>query len=102
MYSGTADGSERAPQAADVITTGAPEGADPIAWEMARDLLADERFYWLATVHPDGRPHVRPVLAVWMDGNLYTTSNPAARRRGGTSSARAGAPSRPARPDSIS
>jgi hypothetical protein len=36
--------------------------------------------YWLATVHPTGRPHVRPVLAVWLDGVLYTTSNAAARK----------------------
>ena len=30
--------------------------------------------------HPTGRPHVRPVLAVWLDGALYTTSNAAARK----------------------
>ena len=80
MPSSTADEQERAPRLADVITTGAPEDRDPMAWAMARDRLADERFYWLATVHPVGRPHVRPVLAVWMDGNLYTTSNPAAQK----------------------
>ncbi len=27
--------------------------------------------YWLATVRPDGRPHVTPVLSVWLDGALY-------------------------------
>jgi nitroimidazol reductase NimA-like FMN-containing flavoprotein (pyridoxamine 5'-phosphate oxidase superfamily) len=78
MSSGMAG--ERAPQSAGVITTGAPEGRDPLAWAVARDRLADERFYWLATVHPGGRPHVRPVLAIWMDGNLHTTSNPAAQK----------------------
>ena len=30
--------------------------------------------------HRTGRPHVRPVLAVWLDGALYTTSNAAARK----------------------
>jgi hypothetical protein len=27
--------------------------------------------YWLATLRPDGRPHVRPILAVWVDGRLH-------------------------------
>jgi hypothetical protein len=27
--------------------------------------------YWLATVSPEGRPHVRPILAVWVEGRLY-------------------------------
>ena len=36
--------------------------------------------YWLATTHPTGRPHVRPVLAVWADGLLYTTSKAAAQK----------------------
>jgi hypothetical protein len=27
--------------------------------------------YWLATVRPNGAPHVRLVLAVWVDGGLY-------------------------------
>lgn len=36
--------------------------------------------YWLATVRPDGRPHVVPVLAVWLDGALHFTSSPTARK----------------------
>lgn len=53
--------------------------ADPAAvipWAEARDRLAASDFYWLATVAPDGHPHVRPVLAVWVDGALYSTTNP--------------------------
>ena len=34
----------------------------------------------LATVHPKGRAHVRPVLTVWVDRGLHTTTNPAARK----------------------
>ena len=30
--------------------------------------------YWLATVRPDGRPHVLPVLEVWLDGALYVSA----------------------------
>jgi nitroimidazol reductase NimA-like FMN-containing flavoprotein (pyridoxamine 5'-phosphate oxidase superfamily) len=31
-------------------------------------------------MHPAGRPHVRPVLAVWVDGALYSTSTKASRK----------------------
>ena len=31
----------------------------------------DRHTCWLATVHPDGRPHVMPVGVDWMDGVLY-------------------------------
>src|SRR5437870_10343883 len=40
-------------------------------WEEARGLLEKAEVYWLATVHPEGRPHVTPVLSVWLDGALY-------------------------------
>ena len=56
------------------------EDVAPIPWDEARNRLADERFYWLATVHADGRPHVRPVLAVWVDGALYSSTNPMVRK----------------------
>lgn len=51
-----------------------------IPWEEARERLASSDTYWYATTRPDGRPHVRPVLGVWVDGVLYTTSNPNARK----------------------
>lgn len=38
--------------------------------EASRGLQAAE-VYWLATVRPDGRPHVTPLIAVWQDGALY-------------------------------
>lgn len=49
--------------------------AAPEPWQRARELL-EESFatYWLATVRPDGRPHVRPILAVWVAGGLYFSS----------------------------
>lgn len=31
----------------------------------------DRHTYWLATVYPDGRPHVMPLGVDWMDGALY-------------------------------
>src|SRR6266540_4821502 len=40
--------------------------ATPTGWEEARGQLEDAQVYWLSTVRPDGRPHVTPLLAVWL------------------------------------
>ena len=40
--------------------------------------LAAERSYWVATAAPGNRPHVRPVLAVWLHDAIYSTTSPAA------------------------
>jgi Pyridoxamine 5'-phosphate oxidase len=58
----------------------ASDATTELPWRIVRDLLAAARLYWLATAHPTGRPHVRPVLAVWVDGLLYTTSTAASRK----------------------
>jgi nitroimidazol reductase NimA-like FMN-containing flavoprotein (pyridoxamine 5'-phosphate oxidase superfamily) len=45
--------------------------ATPTPWEEARERLANAEVYWLSTVRPDGRPHVTPLIAIWLDGALY-------------------------------
>jgi general stress protein 26 len=45
--------------------------ATPVAWEEARRRLEEAELYWLSTVRPDGRPHVTPLIAVWLDGAMY-------------------------------
>jgi nitroimidazol reductase NimA-like FMN-containing flavoprotein (pyridoxamine 5'-phosphate oxidase superfamily) len=50
------------------------------SWPETRRRLAEADTYWLATVRPDGRPHVMPVLAVSLDQVLHFTSGPAARK----------------------
>ncbi len=40
-------------------------------WAEARGRLEQAEVYWLATVRPDGHPHVTPMLSVWLDGALY-------------------------------
>ena len=45
--------------------------ATPTPWAEARGRLEQAEVYWLATVRPDGRPHVTPLIAVWLDGALY-------------------------------
>jgi hypothetical protein len=48
------------------------DAALPARWQAARELLEESAAtYWLTTVSPDGRPHIRPILAVWVAGGLY-------------------------------
>jgi hypothetical protein len=47
-----------------------------IPWSEARPHLADTFTGWPATVHPASRLQIRPVLAVWVDGALHSTTNP--------------------------
>ena len=55
------------------VELGAFSSADAVAtaWAVARGELRDAELYWLSTVRPDGRPHVTPLLGVWLDGALY-------------------------------
>jgi hypothetical protein len=50
------------------------------AWPEARTLLEEARTYWLATVRPDGAPHLVPLFGVLVDDALYFTSSPGARK----------------------
>jgi hypothetical protein len=43
-------------------------------WAEILDSLPDAGTTWLATVRPDGRPHVVPVGAIWLDGAYYFTT----------------------------
>lgn len=55
-------------------------GATPTPWAEARALLEAARIYWLATVRPDGRPHVTPLFAVWLEAALYFCTGPSERK----------------------
>lgn len=57
-----------------------PEHPSPTPWAIARQRLAEGQWFWLATVRPDGRPHVVPLLAVWLDDTLYFAAGPATRK----------------------
>ena len=63
-----------------VIASGAPPGTAPLGWDELQRRFAAERWYWLATAGRDGRPQVRPVLAIWLAGQIYSTTSPAARK----------------------
>jgi hypothetical protein len=50
-------------------------GAAP--WAMAEKRLENPerpRTYWLATVRENGRPHVMPIIGMWMEGSFYFVS----------------------------
>jgi nitroimidazol reductase NimA-like FMN-containing flavoprotein (pyridoxamine 5'-phosphate oxidase superfamily) len=42
-----------------------------LTWSWAEKRLSDSRNYYIATVRPDGRPHVMPVWGVWLDNQLF-------------------------------
>jgi nitroimidazol reductase NimA-like FMN-containing flavoprotein (pyridoxamine 5'-phosphate oxidase superfamily) len=46
-------------------------GATATPWRDAVAHLERAAVFWLSTVRPEGRPHVTPLLAVWVDGALY-------------------------------
>jgi nitroimidazol reductase NimA-like FMN-containing flavoprotein (pyridoxamine 5'-phosphate oxidase superfamily) len=49
-------------------------------WPQAREDLRDAPVYWLSTVRPDGRPHVTPLIGIWLDGALYFCTGPTERK----------------------
>jgi len=67
-------------------------GAPLIPWTKVRERLEqglsqvpgsggpDRHTCWLATVRPDGRPHVMPLGVLWVDGACYFTAGAATRK----------------------
>ena len=41
------------------------------SWDDARDDLSRAEIYWVTTVRTDGRPHVTPLIGVWVDDALH-------------------------------
>ena len=50
-----------------------PEGL--LDWGEAVRRMGASRNFWLATTRRDGRPHVMPVWAVWLDDALWFSSS---------------------------
>lgn len=42
----------------------------PLPWGFVEERLRAALNYWVGTVAPGGRPHVRPIDGVWVDGAL--------------------------------
>ena len=45
--------------------------ASAVSWEETQRLLETAELSWISTVRADGRPHVTPLVAVWVGGVLY-------------------------------
>ena len=45
--------------------------AKPAGWDETRRILETAQLSWICTVRADGRPHLTPLVAVWLDGALY-------------------------------
>jgi len=46
-------------------------GATATSWEDARAALESAELSWIATVRADGRPHMTPLVAIWLDDALH-------------------------------
>jgi pyridoxine/pyridoxamine 5'-phosphate oxidase len=55
-------------------------GASPTPWSTARDHLERAEIFWISTVRPDGRPHVTPLMAIWLDDALYFSTGAGERK----------------------
>lgn len=53
------------------------EGAEAPPWPEVERLLEQSEMFWLSTVRRDGRPHVTPLPAMWLDGALHFATGPA-------------------------
>ncbi len=52
------------------------EGATARPWSEVLSALEQAEIFWLSTVRRDGRPHVTPLPAMWLDGNLHFCTGP--------------------------
>jgi nitroimidazol reductase NimA-like FMN-containing flavoprotein (pyridoxamine 5'-phosphate oxidase superfamily) len=46
-------------------------------WDETRRVLEAAELFWISTVRADGRPHVTPLVAVWLDGALHFSTGAA-------------------------
>src|SRR5947209_1021823 len=51
-----------------------------LPWSWVTKQLRKCRTFWIATVHPEGRPHVMPVWGVWTDDTFYFSTGRTSRK----------------------
>lgn len=67
-----------------VMTDATPEldprfsepGAPAVPWRDVQRVLESAELSWLTTVRADARPHVTPLVAVWLDDTLHFCTGP--------------------------
>lgn len=50
--------------------------AETTSWAETAQALDGAQLFWITTVRHDGRPHVTPLVAVWLEDALYFTTGP--------------------------
>jgi nitroimidazol reductase NimA-like FMN-containing flavoprotein (pyridoxamine 5'-phosphate oxidase superfamily) len=45
-------------------------------WEETRRALEQAELFWISTVRADGRPHVTPLVAVWLEDAIHFATGP--------------------------
>jgi general stress protein 26 len=48
-----------------------------MSWPDTVRVLETAELFWVTTVRSDGRPHVSPLVAVWLDGQIHFTTGAA-------------------------
>jgi nitroimidazol reductase NimA-like FMN-containing flavoprotein (pyridoxamine 5'-phosphate oxidase superfamily) len=52
-----------------------PRYSDPqavaVGWDETQRILETAEVFWISTVRGDGRPHVTPLVAVWVEGAIH-------------------------------
>jgi nitroimidazol reductase NimA-like FMN-containing flavoprotein (pyridoxamine 5'-phosphate oxidase superfamily) len=51
-------------------------GAKATPWAKAREVLETAQLSWITTVRADGRPHVTPLVSVWLDDAAHFITGP--------------------------
>ena len=58
---------------------GTSKATEHVAWAHVEERLTTDRVYWVATVGQGGRPRVRPIDALYLDGVIYVGGSHATR-----------------------
>jgi nitroimidazol reductase NimA-like FMN-containing flavoprotein (pyridoxamine 5'-phosphate oxidase superfamily) len=47
------------------------DAATAVGWDETVQILRSAELFWISTVRADGRPHVTPLVAVWLDDAIH-------------------------------
>lgn len=62
--------------ATEIDTRFSAPGAAATSWDETRRTLETAELFWICTVRADGRPHVTPLVAVWLDEAIHFSTGP--------------------------
>ncbi|HZB40164.1 MAG TPA: pyridoxamine 5'-phosphate oxidase family protein, partial [Ilumatobacter sp.] len=64
------------PVATELDTRFSGSDAKATPWDQARRALTEARIYWITTVRHDLRPHVTPLIGLFIDDTFYFCTGP--------------------------